>query len=54
MGTFVEIAIVDYRLSFADQGKQTSNFLFHMQQTNKSLPFQFCVAANKRKLPLYL
>jgi hypothetical protein len=24
MGTFAEIAIVDYRLSFADQGKQNS------------------------------
>jgi hypothetical protein len=26
MGTFAETAIVDYRLSFADQGKQTSVF----------------------------
>jgi hypothetical protein len=24
MGTFAETALVDYRLSFADQGKQTS------------------------------
>ncbi len=28
MGTFAETAIVDYHLSFADKGKQTSIFLF--------------------------
>jgi hypothetical protein len=28
MGTFAETANVDYRLSFADQGKQTSFFRF--------------------------
>jgi hypothetical protein len=43
MGTFAEIAIVDYRLSFADQGKQTSIFRFRLQQTNRSLPFSFAV-----------
>ncbi len=26
MGTFAETVYVDYRLSFADQGKQTSDF----------------------------
>jgi hypothetical protein len=26
MGTFAETAMVDYRLSFADQGQQTSIF----------------------------
>jgi hypothetical protein len=41
MGTFAEKAIVDYRLSFGDQGKQTSVFRFHLQQTNRSLPFPF-------------
>ncbi len=30
MGMFVETAIVDYRLSFADQGKQTSVFCFRL------------------------
>jgi hypothetical protein len=49
MGTFVETAIVDYDLSFADLGKQTSVFRFRLQQTKGSLPFLF--AANKWKLP---
>jgi hypothetical protein len=31
MGTFDETAIVGYRLSFADQGKQTSIFRFRLQ-----------------------
>jgi hypothetical protein len=53
MGTFVETAIVYHCLSFADQGKQTSNFpfpfavnkrkfavsLFRLQQTNGSYGF---------------
>jgi hypothetical protein len=48
MGTFAERAIVDYRLSFADQGEQTSVFKrFCLQQINGSLPFLF--AAKKRK-----
>jgi hypothetical protein len=34
MGMFAEIAIVDCRLSFANQGKQTSVFCFRLQQTN--------------------
>jgi hypothetical protein len=33
MGTFAETAIVDYRLSFADLGKQTFVFRFCLQQT---------------------
>jgi hypothetical protein len=41
MGTFAEPAIIDYRLTFADQGKQTSIFRFRLQQINESLPFQF-------------
>jgi hypothetical protein len=31
MGTFAERAIVDYRSSFAGQGKQTSVFRFRLQ-----------------------
>ncbi len=54
MGTFVETAIVDYRLSFADNGKQTFLFLFHLQQTNRSLLFLFSVAIKERKLPFPL
>jgi hypothetical protein len=40
MGTFVKTAVVDYRLSFADQGKQTS-----VCSKNGSLSFPF--AENK-------
>jgi hypothetical protein len=47
MGMFAEKAIVDYRLLFADQGKQTSVFCFCLQQTNQS----FLFAENKRNLP---
>jgi hypothetical protein len=36
MGTFAETTIIDYRLSFADQGK--TNFPFLLEQTNGSLP----------------
>jgi hypothetical protein len=36
MGTFAETANVDYRLSFADQGKQTFVLRFRLQQTNGS------------------
>jgi hypothetical protein len=37
MGIFAETANVDYCLSFADQGKQTSIFL--LLKTKGSLPF---------------
>jgi hypothetical protein len=47
MGRYADTAIVDYRLSFADQGKQTFIFCFLLQQTNRSLPFPF----SKWKLP---
>jgi hypothetical protein len=40
MGTFAETAIVDYRLSFADQGKLTSVFRSCLQQTNEVAIFQ--------------
>jgi hypothetical protein len=44
MGTFAETAIVNYRLSFAYQGKQTPVLLFRLQQTNKRflVPFSIC------------
>jgi hypothetical protein len=64
MGTFAETANVDYRLSFADQGKQTaifhfrlrkqrkfSIFVFRLQQTNRSCRFplvQFSQIENGR------
>ncbi len=40
MGKFAETAIVDYRLSYANQGKQTSIFRF-----------RFLFVADKRKSP---
>jgi hypothetical protein len=42
MGTFAETAIAKYCLSFADKGKQTSVFCFHLQQTDGSLQFSIC------------
>jgi hypothetical protein len=35
MGMFAETAIIDYRFSFADQGKQTA--IFRLKKTNGSL-----------------
>jgi hypothetical protein len=49
MGTFAETAIVDYHLSFADQGKQNSVSVFS-KQTTEVCHFRFPFAANKRKL----
>ncbi len=48
---FAETAIVNYRLSFDDKGKQTSVFLFRLQLSIGSLPFPFSFTANKQKLP---
>jgi hypothetical protein len=39
MGMFAKRANVDYRLFFANQGKQTS--VFRLQKTNGSLPYPF-------------
>jgi hypothetical protein len=47
MDMFAETAIVDYYLSFADQGKQTSFFFFCLQQTNGSLMF-LCSVCSKQ------
>jgi hypothetical protein len=50
MGTFADTANVDHRLSFAEQGKQTS--VFRLQKTNGSLPFPFSISSvsdGKRK-----
>jgi hypothetical protein len=38
MSTFAETATVDYRLSFADQGKQTSVFRIQQTKENCCLP----------------
>jgi hypothetical protein len=58
MGTFAETTIVDYHLSFVDQGnkppssvsvcnKQTE--VFCLQQTKVSFPFQFSACRKQKK-----
>jgi hypothetical protein len=49
MGSLAEAAIVNYRLSFADQGKQTSIFRFRLQQQKEVCCFCFPFSSNKRK-----
>jgi hypothetical protein len=53
MDTLAETAIVNYRLSFADQGKQTSVFRFRLQRTNGNLPFPFSVGSKQRKIAVF-
>jgi hypothetical protein len=53
MDTMAETAIVDYRLSFADQGKQTTVFRFHLQQINGSLLFMFSVCKKQTEVPIF-
>jgi hypothetical protein len=48
MGTFAETAIVNYRLSFADQGKQYCIFCFPLQQTNSSMWFSVFYICSKQ------
>jgi hypothetical protein len=62
MGTFAETAIVHYRLSFANQGKQTSISLcskqtkvfsvsaFYLQKTNGSRRLPLVPIKNQRRL----
>jgi hypothetical protein len=50
MGMSTEAAIVNYHLSFADQGKQISIFCFRLQRTNGSLPFPFSVCRKNKQL----
>jgi hypothetical protein len=52
MGTFAETPIVDYSLS-TDQGKQTSIFLFRLQQTNRSWPFPFSVFSQQMESAIF-
>jgi hypothetical protein len=51
MSIFAEPATVVSRLSFADQGMQTSILCFRQQQTKESLPFPF--AANKHTIVIF-
>jgi hypothetical protein len=55
MGTFAGTAIVDYRLSFANQGKQTSKYRFRLQQIEgRFADFVFCLQQNKWNLPFMI
>jgi hypothetical protein len=51
---FAETAIVDYRLSFADQGKQTSIFLYRLQQTIESFPFPFSSCGKQMAVAIFM
>jgi hypothetical protein len=52
MGNFPKTKIVNYHLSFADQGKHSSIFRFCLQQTKESLFFavsDFCLQLNESR-----
>jgi hypothetical protein len=53
MGTFAERANVDYRLSFSNQGKQTSVSAFHLQETNRGLPFLFAICNKQTEVAVF-
>jgi hypothetical protein len=53
MGMFAKTAIVDYRLSFADHGKQMSVFCFRLQQANGSLLFPFSVCIKQAEVVVF-
>jgi hypothetical protein len=50
---FAETAIANYRLSFANQGKQTSVFRFCLQQRHESLPFPFSVCSKQTEVAIF-
>jgi hypothetical protein len=53
MGTFAETAIFDYRLKFADQGKETSGSYFRLLQTNGRLLFPFSVCSRQTEIAIF-
>jgi hypothetical protein len=53
MGTFAEAAIVDYRLLFAAQGKQTSVFSFRLQRTKGRLLFPFSASSKLTEVAIF-
>jgi hypothetical protein len=53
MGTCAETAIVDDRLPFAKQGKQTAVFHSCLQQTNGSLLFLFSISNKQTKVVIF-
>jgi hypothetical protein len=52
IGTFAETAIVNYCLSIADQGKQTSVSPSCLQHTNRRLSFPFSVCSKQTEVPV--
>jgi hypothetical protein len=54
MGLYAETAIVDDRLSLAEQGKQTPVFVSVCSKQTEACRFRFLFAGNKRKLPFPL
>ncbi len=50
---FAETVIVDFRLTFAEQGKQTSVFLFHLRQINGSLLFPFSICSKQTEVAVF-
>jgi hypothetical protein len=50
MGTFAVTAIVDCRLSFANQGKQNSALVSVCSKQREAYRFSFPFATNKRTL----
>jgi hypothetical protein len=53
MGMFAGTANVDYLLSFADQGKQTSVFYFTFAENNGSLSFPFSVCCKQTEVAVF-
>jgi hypothetical protein len=51
MDTFAETAIIDYRLLFADQGKQTS--VFRLKKKQKKLKFAVSVCSKQREVATF-
>jgi hypothetical protein len=53
MGGSAKTKIVNYRSLLADQGKQTSVFCFHLQQTNGSLPIPFSICCKQTEVAIF-
>jgi hypothetical protein len=53
MGRFAVSAIVEYRLSFTDQGKQTFVYRFRLQQADGSWPILFYVCSKQKEVAIF-
>jgi hypothetical protein len=54
MGTFAETPVVDYRSSFADQGKQTSVFHFRLQRNKLKFAVSIFRFSKQTKSPFFI